>query len=57
MRAALARGYRTKVPRDGHTTADRPHLPAARIIEHHNAIWADFLSPAGPAIVCACEDA
>jgi len=57
VRAALARGYRTKVPRDGHTTADRPHLPAARIIEHHNAIWADFLSPAGPAIVCACEDA
>jgi nicotinamidase-related amidase len=37
VRSALARGYRTTVPSDGHTTANRPHLSAAKIIEHHNA--------------------
>lgn len=56
VRAALARGYRTVVPSDGHTTADRPHLNAAKIIEHHNAIWRDFLAPGGPAKVCACAE-
>jgi nicotinamidase-related amidase len=56
VRAALAKGYATTAPSDGHTTADRPHLPAVKIIEHHNAIWAEFLSPAGPARVCPCAD-
>ena len=57
VRSALARGYRTTVPDDCHTTSDRPHLSAAKIIEHHNAIWADFLSPVGPARVCSCDQA
>ena len=55
IRSALARGYRTIVPSDGHTTADRPHLTALKIIEHHNAIWADFLAPRGPAEVLPCS--
>lgn len=54
VRAALARGWPTVVPSDGHTTADRPHLPAAKIIDHHNAIWSDFIAPAGPATVLPC---
>lgn len=57
VRAALSRGYRTVVPSNGHTTADRPHLAAEKIIEHHNAVWADFLSPVGPARVCPCDEA
>ena len=56
VRSALARGYPTIAPSDGHTTSDRPHLAAAKIIEHHNAIWADFLAPRGPAVVCPCAD-
>ena len=56
VRSALARGYPTIVPSDGHTTSDRPHLAATKIIEHHNAIWADFLAPRGPALVCPCAD-
>jgi nicotinamidase-related amidase len=51
VRSALARGWPTVVPSDGHTTVDRPHLPAEKIIEHHNAIWSDFLAPRGPARV------
>jgi nicotinamidase-related amidase len=56
VRSALARGYSTIVPMDGHTTSNRPHLTAEKIIEHHNAIWADFIAPAGPATVCPCAD-
>lgn len=56
VRSALARGLRTVVPSDGHTTSDRPHLSAAKIIEHHNAIWADFIAPRGPALVQPCAD-
>ena len=56
VRAALARRYRTIAPSDGHTTADRAHLSAAKIIEHHNAIWSDFIAPGGPAKICACSE-
>jgi nicotinamidase-related amidase len=55
VRSALARGYTTLAPSDGHTTADRAHLPAEKIIAHHNAIWADFVAPRGPALVCPCD--
>jgi nicotinamidase-related amidase len=54
VRSALARSYPTIVPADGHTTSNRLHLTAEKIIEHHNAIWADFIAPAGPATVCPC---
>ena len=54
VRSALARGYRTIAPADGHTTLDRPHLSALQIIAHHNAIWADFIAPGGPAEITAC---
>jgi len=54
VRSALARRYRTVVPIDGHTTADRPYLAATKIIEHHNAVWAGFISPAGPALLMPC---
>jgi nicotinamidase-related amidase len=56
VRSALARGWPTIVPSDGHTTVDRPHLSATQIIAHHNAIWADFLAPKGPARVCLCTE-
>lgn len=57
VRSALGRGYATTAPSDGHTTGTgRPHLAAEQIIAHHNAIWADFLSPAGAARVCPCAE-
>jgi nicotinamidase-related amidase len=55
IRSALARGYTTLVPEDGHTTFDRPWLTARQVIEHHNAIWANFISPAGPARLTRCD--
>jgi nicotinamidase-related amidase len=56
VRSALARRWPTIVPSDGHTTSDRPHLPATKIIEHHNAIWSDFIAPAGPAMIRRCAE-
>ena len=56
VRSALARSYPTIVPADGHTVSDRPHLSAEKIIAHHNAIWADFIAPAGPAVISRCAD-
>src|SRR5277367_4295262 len=56
VRSALGRGYATIVPPDGHTTSNRPHLAAEKIIAHHNAIWADFIAPGGPAILWPCAD-
>ncbi len=56
VRSALARGYPTIVPSDGHTTSNRVHLPAEKIIAHHNAIWANFIAPRGPAVVCSVSD-
>jgi nicotinamidase-related amidase len=56
VRSALARSYRTVVPADGHTTSDRSHMSAEKIIVHHNAIWADFIAPAGPAVIGRCAD-
>ena len=56
VRSALALGYATVAPADGHTTSHRAHFAAQQIIAHHNSIWADFIAPGGPALVCACVD-
>ena len=55
VRSALAHGYRTIVPEDGHITFDRPYMPAAKVIEHHNMVWANFISPVGPARLSRCD--
>jgi len=56
VRSALARRFPTIVPTDGHTTADRPYLSALKVMEHHHAIWSDFLSPVGPAKLMQCDE-
>ncbi len=57
VRSALARATPTIVPSDGHSTSDRPHLRAQQIMVYHNAIWADFIAPGGPATICSCAQA
>jgi len=56
VRSALAHGYPTIVPEDGHTTFDRPYMSAEKVIEHHNMVWANFISPVGPARLSRCDD-
>ncbi|WP_250473155.1 cysteine hydrolase family protein [Caballeronia sp. GAFFF1] len=38
-RRAELLGFRTVVAADLHTTADKPHLDAAKIVEHQNFVW------------------
>jgi nicotinamidase-related amidase len=45
VRSAAAHGYQVIVASDGHTTRDRPHLSATKIIEHHHSMWRDLLLP------------
>ena len=45
VRSCTARGFATWAAADGHTTSDRAHLSAAKIIEHHNFIWSDLIAP------------
>lgn len=48
VRSAAVLGYDVWAPEDGHTTSDRPHLPAEKVIQHHNYIWSEFIGARGP---------
>ncbi len=48
IRSAASKDYEVVVVANGHTTADRPHLPAEKIIEHHNWMWAKLILPGHP---------
>jgi nicotinamidase-related amidase len=39
IKSAVSKDYKVTVVEDGHTTADRPHLSAPKVIEHYNWIW------------------
>ena len=51
VRTGLAKAFQVTVPSDAHTTSDKSYMNAASIIQHHNAVWADFIAPGGPASV------
>ncbi len=53
IRSAASKDYDVIVAADGHTTADRPHLDAGSIIEHHNWIWKNLILPRGKVQVMA----
>lgn len=55
VRSALAHGYTTTVPEDGHTTSDRPYMSAEKVIQHHNFVWANLISPVGAARLSSCD--
>jgi nicotinamidase-related amidase len=50
VRATLSYGFDVLVLSDAHTTANRDHLSAKAIIDHHNWIWANLAAPAGRSI-------
>jgi nicotinamidase-related amidase len=45
VRSAAAHGYPVVVVSDCHTVSDRPHLPATRVIEHHQWVWSQLIAP------------
>jgi nicotinamidase-related amidase len=45
VRSAVAQGFPVVVLSDSHTVSDRPNLPAARVIDHHQWVWANLIAP------------
>ncbi len=45
VRSAAARGFAVVAVTDCHTVADRPHLAARAVIDHHHYIWAGLIAP------------
>jgi nicotinamidase-related amidase len=44
VRSAVSNGFHVAVAADAHTVADRPHLPAADVIRHHNWVWEGLIT-------------
>jgi len=42
VKSAVSKDYKITVVEDAHTTANRPHLNAAKVIEHYNWIWSEM---------------
>ncbi|WP_461638400.1 cysteine hydrolase family protein [Labilibaculum euxinus] len=42
IQSALIKDFNITVVKDAHTTADRPHLSAEKVIEHYNWVWSDL---------------
>ena len=47
IQSALTKEYNITVVADAHTTADRPHLKAKKVIEHYNWVWQNMIPTKG----------
>ncbi len=47
IQAALSNNFEVTVIKDGHTTGDRPHLKAEKVIEHYNWVWSNMIPTKG----------
>lgn len=56
MRSAAARGFDAFAVTDAHTTADRPHLSAEQIIQHHHFMWRHLSLPQGRSVTLLTTD-
>ena len=45
LRSCLSKGFNLAAISDAHTTADRGHLSAKSIVEHHNWTWENLIIP------------
>ena len=47
IQSALTKDFNIVVIEDGHTTGDRPHLKAEKVIEHYNWVWRNMIPTKG----------
>lgn len=47
VQSALTKDFNITVVADGHTTGERPHLKAEKVIEHYNWVWQNMISTKG----------
>ncbi len=55
IRSALAKDYKVTIIKDCHTTGNRPHMTAEKVIEHHNWIWQNMKPTKGKTEVISFE--
>ena len=56
IQSALTKDYTITVVSDGHTTGERPHLTAKKVIEHYNWVWQNMLPTKGKINVKSYEE-
>lgn len=47
IQSALTKDFNIVVVEDGHTTGERPHLGAEKVIEHYNWVWQNMIPTNG----------
>ena len=47
IQSALVKDYNITVVSDGHTTGERPHLSAEKVVEHYNWVWQNMIPTQG----------
>lgn len=56
LRSAVSHNFNVVAITDAHTTADRPHLDAKSIIDHHNWSWANLITPKTPVVAMTTNE-
>jgi nicotinamidase-related amidase len=56
IQSALTKDYKIVVVEDGHTTGERPHLSAEKVIEHYNWVWRNMIPTKGKIEVKSFEE-
>jgi len=56
VQSALVKDYDITVVSDGHTTGERPHLAAKKVIEHYNWVWQNMIPTKGKIEVKSLEE-
>ncbi|MDN5216322.1 cysteine hydrolase family protein [Fulvivirgaceae bacterium BMA12] len=56
VQSAVAKDYNVIVVKDGHTTGDRPHISAEKVIEHYNWVWQNMIPTQGTVKVLDFEE-
>lgn len=56
IQSAITKDYNITVVANGHTTGERPHLSAEKIIEHYNWTWSNMIPTKGKIVVKSFEE-
>ncbi|MFA5328191.1 MAG: cysteine hydrolase family protein [Prolixibacteraceae bacterium] len=56
VKAALVHDYNLTIVSDAHTTANRPHISAEKLIAHYNWIWENLTPTEGKVRVVKAEE-
>jgi nicotinamidase-related amidase len=56
VHSALNKDYNVVIVKDCHTTTNRPHLSAEKVIQHHNWVWENMIPTNGKIKLVSSKD-